>query len=73
MPYNEMEQGRFPNKEFFWGIAFNLRNDWANKYYTECVKMRESSHKFPIERKTIVVSEAWRIKLMEHDFCSKGI
>ena len=67
-----MEQGRFPNKEFFWGIAFNLKSDWANQYYSQCMKIRESTHSFPIVKKTIIVSEDWKNKLMLHDFHSKG-
>lgn len=48
MPFNKMEQGRFPNKDFFCGIAFNINSLWANQYYTEFVKIRESMQKFTI-------------------------
>ncbi len=71
MSYDAMEQGGLPNKEFIWGIAFNLKSEWENKYYSECVKIRESIYKFTIERKTIIVSETQRIKLIDDNFQSK--
>ena len=33
MPDEEMDLDRFPDKEFFWGVAFTIIPEWSNKYY----------------------------------------
>ena len=32
MPSDEMEVGRFPDRDFFWGISFQILEDWSQQY-----------------------------------------
>ena len=32
LPTDEIDQGRFPDKAFFWGVAFTIIPDWAQEY-----------------------------------------
>ena len=33
LPWEEMLEGRYPNKDYFWAIAFTLKPEWASKYF----------------------------------------
>jgi len=33
LPFSEMEQGKWVDKNYFWGIAFTIKPDWANNFY----------------------------------------
>ena len=33
LPVEEMILDRFPDREFFWGIAFTIRPEWAQTYH----------------------------------------
>ena len=34
----DIDTGKYPDKEFFWGLAFTIIPDWANKYNSEVIK-----------------------------------
>jgi len=36
----EMSVGRFPNKEFFWGVAFTVIPHWARTYHQRVLNQR---------------------------------
>ena len=72
LPYQEMLQGRFPDKEFFWGVLFTVVPTWANAYYKAVIKKRLATKKNTLkEIKTINISAKWEAALQEHDFISK--
>ena len=35
LPADEMDFGRYPDRDFFWGIAFTVIPAWAKKYYEQ--------------------------------------
>ena len=64
LPTNEMNEGRFPDKEFFWGIAFTVLPTWANLYTSKVLANRhQEKPEDPNETKTIKVSNKWLEKL----------
>ena len=70
LPVDDMNRGKYPDREFFWGILFTVIPDWANKYHQMVIKQRHGSGKDPAEPKTIEVSAKWMQKLQEFDFKS---
>lgn len=64
LPVDEMEEGRFPDREFFWGVALTTCPNWANLYIEKVIKARhaEDPHRFD-NAKTINVSAGWLAKL----------
>ena len=40
LPSDEMAEKRFPDKDFFWGIAFTLRPRWASAYNKQVMHNR---------------------------------
>ena len=40
LPIDEMDEGRYPNKKYFWGVVFTVEPEWATKYYKAVVKKR---------------------------------
>ena len=54
MPMDEIKFGRFPDRDFFWGVCFTVLPVWANKY-TETVLLnrnKEKPHRFDNTTKT---------------------
>jgi hypothetical protein len=45
MPYEEMRIGRYPDRDYFWGMAFTLNPQWSNKYFDLCMESREKNVK----------------------------
>jgi hypothetical protein len=43
LPYEDMSNGRFPNKEYFWGIAFSIKKEWSNHFYNNIILLREQN------------------------------
>ena len=41
----EMRLGRFPNKEFFWGVAFTIIPLWAKAYHQRVLDDRSLNKK----------------------------
>ena len=54
-----MKEGRYPDKQFVWGIAFTVKPQWAKQYYDMCLKERNKINANHIQKKTILVSDAW--------------
>ena len=71
LPWEEMKEGRYPDKQFVWGIAFTVKKTWAQQFYDMCLKERNKIQLNPIQKKIIVVSDAWKQKLAQHEFISK--
>ena len=69
MPTDDIAEGRYPDREFFWGVAFTVLPKWSNEYtrlvMEERYKMKP--HKFD-EAKGIKISTKWEKKLAEFDF-----
>ena len=73
LPCTEMANGRFPDKEFFWGIAFTILPVWSGMYYDAVLKKRMAQKKHKLSKvKMINISDHWKEKLLKHDFISKG-
>ena len=65
LPIEEMDKGKFPNREFFWGIVFTLEEDWANKYYKKVMDVRMAAEPINLNQaKIIKVSDNWMAKLL---------
>lgn len=37
LPYNEFRQVKWVDKNFFWGITFAIKPNWANQFYDACI------------------------------------
>ena len=40
LPHDEMNEGRYPDKYFFWGVAFTVLPTWSQSYYKAVLKKR---------------------------------
>ena len=40
LPDDEMNEGRYPDKVFFWGVLFAILPNWSNEYYEAVLKKR---------------------------------
>ena len=64
-----MNEGKFPNREFFWGVAFTIIPIWANQYTKLVMKKHYNVNKPNLtNEKLIAVSDNWLKKLSLHDF-----
>ena len=45
LPSEEMAEGRFPDKLFFWGVLFTVLPVWSNDYYDQVVRKRTQMKK----------------------------
>ena len=73
LPIEEMNEGYYPDKIFFWGIVFTIEPEWSNKYYEAVLKKRHGEHKkFECNPKTINISNKWKDEMKEYDFKSKS-
>ena len=61
LPVEDMEQGCYPDRWFFWGVVSHLLPDWASAY-TEAVMKKKHAHIVSQLNKTkiIKVSDKWR-------------
>ena len=73
LPDDEMDQGRHPDKEFFWKICHTVIPEWADRYREEMVKQRNLVKQDEFrETKKINVTDAWLSRMKKHDFKSQG-
>ena len=74
MPLDEMRLGRFPDKQWFWGVCFTLIPAWARSYDKKVKDIRASQNKVNIrdETKLIRVSDKWLDDLRRYDYKSRG-
>ena len=75
LPAEEMDDGQYPDRAFFWGIAFTVLPTWANNYYDMVIeKKRKEVVENPANRKVISITPAFREKLAQFPFktLSKG-
>ena len=67
-----MNLNRYPNKSWFWGIAFSTIPRWAHAYTKKVLKNRQALKPHDFEEKKIIrVTDKWLEKLAKHDFVSK--
>ena len=54
LPSDDMNLKKFPNREWFWGVALTEEPHWANKYVRKVLdnRMQEKPHDFS-EKKVI--------------------
>ena len=72
LPAEEMDLGRYPDRRFFWGIAFTVQPRWANIYFEKVIEQRNKIKPYNFDiKKTISISSEWIEKLSQHDFKSK--
>ena len=74
LPSEEMNEGRFPDKIFFWGVVFTVIPEWADDYYEKVVAKRLEQKKAQelFKPKQITIASKWREALEQHAFESKG-
>ena len=60
LPADEMDAGRYVDRDFFWGIAFTVCRTWAYQYVRQAIARRKliPVHDFK-KKKTIIVSTRW--------------
>ena len=66
-----MDEGEYPDREFFWGFCFTITPVWANEYYDRVIdKKRKEVAENPANRKVISITPAFREKLTMFSFKS---
>ena len=40
LPAEEMDEGCYPDRDFFWGICFTVQPVWANAYYDQVIEKK---------------------------------
>ena len=50
-----MLQGRWIDKNFFWGVAFTIKPEWSDKYCGICINQREMNPKLIQPKKVISI------------------
>ena len=66
-----MEENRFPDKRFFWGIAFTVLPTWSTRYHKKVLDNRAKEEKVnPNDSREIKISDKWKDELMKYDFKS---
>ena len=74
LPVDEMNVGKYPDKKWFWSMAFTLIPNWAKAYHKRVQDQRafvEKPNPYD-DKKLIKISDKWMGKLLEFDFKSKG-
>ena len=74
MPSAESEQGRYPDRKFFWGVALTVLPQWSNQYIDQVIHERKEAARkrnFPNPKK-ISISSGWLAQLQQHDYVSTG-
>ena len=59
LPANEMDLGKFPDKNFFLGVISTVRQDWCQKFKDDVMKKREKLV-LNFNKKIIVVTDKWK-------------
>ena len=74
MPVKEMANGKFIDREWFWGICFTTIPHWAHIYFNKVMAYRKQLYevKHRDQKKLINVSSKWMAKLEQFDFKSKS-
>ena len=67
---DDIKEGKFPDRRWFWGVLFALRQEWATKYLAIVMKIKHG-RKENFEKKVVKVSPNWISKLQQHDYRSK--
>ena len=49
-----MNEGRFPNKEWFWGIAYTIIPDWCDTYKSEVLENRKKKISHSFQNKKVI-------------------
>ena len=72
LPTDEIAFGRYPDRRFFWGVAFTVIPRWSTAYLKQVEHERNMErNKIPAAR-TIRISDKWAASLEQHDFQSKS-
>ena len=59
-----MNNNKFPDRTYFWGIIFTVEPIWASEYHAKVMKTRMMIEPANLNKAvTIVVSENWMKKL----------
>ena len=73
MPTAEMDQGRYPDRAWFWATTFTIIPEWAQQYYDQVLKNREEQRRKDFGTKKIIkISDKWKKRLSEHSFVSRS-
>ena len=59
-----MAEGRYPDKEFFWAIAFTIVPEWAQSYSKQVIDARvgKGNNNFA-NKKVLMVTPVWMERL----------
>ena len=73
MPVEEIEEGLYPDRLWFWGVCFTVLPFWANAYYEAVLwKKRSEIKKNPNNRKIVEIPEEIRQQLADCRWASQG-
>ena len=67
---DRLEKNFFNDHEWFWGLLFNLKREWAENYYNSCLARKNRiPSKLPEER-VLKLSPEWIERLSKYEFKS---
>ena len=73
LPVDEMDQGRFPDKKWFWAIAFTCCPQWVRRYHNLVLDTRAKEVKKDVNnKKQITVTDSWMKVILKYDHKSTG-
>ena len=74
LPTDEMDEGRFPDRQFFWQVVQTCHPNWVSQYYElanrERGKRRRQWHK---DKTEVYVTPEWQEMLKQFEFTSKPV
>jgi hypothetical protein len=63
LPSSEMDEARFPDRRFFWGILGSIVPSFAAEYHRRVLEIKHGANKRLPEKKVITVSDSWLAQL----------
>ena len=73
LPTKEQLSGKFPEREFFFGILCTLKQEYMKEIIAEASKKRFKPEEDDNKKQAILISEKWMEELMKHPYHSSKI
>ena len=68
-----MDKGTYPDREFFWGVAFTVLPFWAGGYHGLVIeKKRKEIKENPSNKNVLIISDEWRKRLGQFAYKPKS-
>ena len=73
LPAEDMDKGTYPDREFFWGVAFTVLPFWASGYHGLVIeKKRKEIKENPSNKNVLIISDEWRKRLGQFAYKPKS-